>query len=382
VDFEAGAYSEDSEGVNTTHRTGSKAMDEAIRCTRDLDIDFPLKKGCKPCPEQPPFPCETGFVSTEYSSYLLNDQVEGLEGVKECPGYMHQEWSAYSMAECRPCPTLIGHDPTNHDAKCQAFGNEITIQAENDGHNYLNLAEIIVNDGIPLTATMSDSVWTTFPPSSCVDGNEGNFCHGQIGAWITVKLPTPSCIHNIRVVNRKDCCQDRILGGNIEIKNQGVSVWQGGFKETKQEYLFEFDGMDAPYTAKANVIASKSEMLAAGWSWTGCAQNDHGGENLLTQGIWCHSQKQMHLKVPSLYGSGRCTATWSNAYSNTGHDGFVRLMKNGVQLGEAKAHQTKTVTFDYVEGDELEFWEGFAIAKTPQNWLTCEAPGMVGIVDE
>jgi ribosomal protein S11 len=242
VDFEAGAYSEDSEGVNTTHRTGSKAMDEAIRCTRGLDIDFPFKKGCKPCPEQPPFPCETGFVSTEYSSYLLNDHVEGLEGVKECPGYMHQEWSAYSMAECRPCPALIGHDPTNHDAKCQTFGNEITIQAENDGDNYLNLAEIIVNDGIPLTATMSDSVWTTYPASSCVDGNEGNFCHGQVGAWISVKLPEPSCIHNIKVVNRKDCCQNRILGGNIEIKNQGVSVWQAGFTSTQSVYNFDFGG--------------------------------------------------------------------------------------------------------------------------------------------
>lgn len=121
----------------------------------------------------------------------------------------------------------------------------------------------------------------------------------------------------------------------------------------------------------ALVVSSKQEMLDAGWSWTGCETNDHGGSSL-SQGIWCHSGKQMHLKVPlTTSQSTRCTATWMNDYSGGGNDGFVRLMKNGVQLGEARQNQQSSVTFDYHPGDALEFWEGFAIAKVGADWIKC-----------
>jgi hypothetical protein len=121
----------------------------------------------------------------------------------------------------------------------------------------------------------------------------------------------------------------------------------------------------------ARQVCSKNDMLAAGWSWTGCTLDHHGGSSLCS-GIWCHSQAEMHLKVPPLAGTGTCTATWRNDYTNTADNGFVRLMKNGVQLGEARATQTKTVTFSYTAGDELELWEGFAIAKADENWLQCD----------
>jgi len=121
----------------------------------------------------------------------------------------------------------------------------------------------------------------------------------------------------------------------------------------------------------AKKVCSKDDMLAAGWSWTGCAVDYHGGSSLCS-GIWCHSLAEMHLHVPPLAGSGTCTATWRNDYSNAADNGFVRLMKNGVQIGEALALEAKTVTFPYAAGDALELWEGFAIAKADENWLSCD----------
>ena len=119
----------------------------------------------------------------------------------------------------------------------------------------------------------------------------------------------------------------------------------------------------------AKKVCSKSAMLGAGWHWTGCAENDHGGSSPCA-GIWCHSQKQMHLQVP-MSGTGRCTATWMNAHDSGVGDNFVRLVHNGNVIGEALRMETKTATFDFAAGDKLEVWEGFAIIKFAEDWIQC-----------
>lgn len=368
------------DGVNGTHRSEDEADED--RCTRSLDIHFPKKEGCDPCPELPPYPCETEFVEEFYSQFQQNEWVHGIaDGTKECAGYMHQEWSAYNLAECRPCPVLIGHDPQHHDAKCQAYGNEIWIETDGGHDTWLNLQDVIVNGGaVDLTASMSRTYANNVPAygaANCVDGDENTFCAGEVGGWLSVKLKAATCIEHIKVVNRLDCgstCSRRIVGGHIKILNCGTMVWQDGFKSDQKTYEFTFEGSveaSGLDTANANVINTKSNMLGAGWTWTGCPTTRHGGDSL-QKGIWCHSEEEMHLKVPAISGSGKCTATWTNDYENTNNKGFVKLMLNGKELGDAKAHQTKTVTFHYNEGDKLEFWEGFAIAKTGANWLSCE----------
>lgn len=126
--------------------------------------------------------------------------------------------------------------------------------------------------------------------------------------------------------------------------------------------------------APALAINSKADMLAAGWHWTGCPVSHHGGSSP-KNGIWCHSQAQMHLQVP-LVGSGRCTATFTNNHRSSVGENFVRLVHNGHIIKESTCNghgcTAQTVTFDFSLGDKLEFWEGFAIIKLGDDWIKCE----------
>jgi hypothetical protein len=240
VDFESGAGYQVIDGVNGTHR--SESEDEK-RCTRVLDINFPAKTGCEPCPELPPYPCETEFVTNNYAAFQKKEWTVGVpHDTKECSGYMHQEWFAYSLAECIPCPQLIGRDPTNHDARCQAYGNEVHIQTDGGHDTWLNLGEIIVNRGASLTAQMSHIYSAGTTADKCLDGNPDTICHAEVGGWIEVKLEAPTCIEHIKVINRNDVHSRRIVGGHIKIRNQGTTVWQSGFTEDKKVYEWSFSG--------------------------------------------------------------------------------------------------------------------------------------------
>jgi len=107
VDFETGDYSV-VRGVNTTHRS---AYSDGDRCTAHLDIHFPAQASCTKCPPPVPGPCGESFISTYYAEYDLTSPVPGLEDENECHPDVHQKWWAYSRAECRPCPSLIGRTP-------------------------------------------------------------------------------------------------------------------------------------------------------------------------------------------------------------------------------------------------------------------------------
>merc|ERR1712216_212016 len=97
----------------------------------------------------------------------------------------------------------------------------------------------------------------------------------------------------------------------------------------------------------------------------------------LKHGIWCHSEAQMILHVPMPHIPigfvSACTATFRNNYFNTASNGFVGLRKNGQQIMHALANSEASITFDYVRGDKIELWEGFAIIQAKDNWLECGA---------
>jgi hypothetical protein len=244
VDFESGSY-QVIDGVNTTHRSETEADEK--RCTRELDIHFPAKEGCDPCPPLPPYPCNSEFVTASYGEFQSDSWTEGIPGdTKECPGYVHREWFAFNLGECRPCPALIGHDPTNHDAKCQAFGNEIKIQTSGAPDSWLNLMEVRVNDGREsLTASMSEQ-YGNYEAKYCVDNDPNTMCHADVGGWLSVKLSAPTCIEHIEVLNRPHVSgytvDQRLLRGSIEILNQGTKMWQSAFTSVKPKYEFHFEG--------------------------------------------------------------------------------------------------------------------------------------------
>jgi hypothetical protein len=245
VDFEAGVY-QVIEGVNGTHRTTNK--DAEKRCTRELDIDFPAKDGCDACPPLPPYPCDTQFVSESYEEYLSEEWVGGIDkDTKQCSGFMHQEWSAYSMAECRPCPELIGRNPQKRDATCQIFGDEIVIESSGQPDAYINLAEVIVNGGSNNDHWNKPFLSGVYPGGDavkCIDGNADTICHTLTTTGnFRLKSDASMCIDDITILNRASF-QSRITGATISVLNKGVKVWQDGFKSTQPHYAWAFQGKE------------------------------------------------------------------------------------------------------------------------------------------
>jgi hypothetical protein len=104
VDFETGEY-KTVNGVNTTHRA---AYSHGDRCTLHLDIHFPAQPHCNDCPPPPQGPCEEPWVIEHYSEFDSKLAVSELDSENACNPDVHQKWWAYSRAECRPCPPLIG----------------------------------------------------------------------------------------------------------------------------------------------------------------------------------------------------------------------------------------------------------------------------------
>lgn len=250
VDFEFGDY-QVIEGVNGTHRSHTRDLEK--RCTRSLDIDFPAKQGCEKCPELPPHPCESEFVKESYKAYQGTTWVDGVpQGTKECSGFIHQEFSAYSLAECRPCPELIGIDPQNHDATCQLFGDELVITSSGRADAFINLAEVIVNGGDNnhwnkpfLSSTFAADKTSA---DKCIDGNSDTICHTQFATTGNFRLKSDKamCIGDIKIINRQSGSQtskERIVGATISVLNKGVKVWQDGFHSYAPHYAWHFSGV-------------------------------------------------------------------------------------------------------------------------------------------
>jgi hypothetical protein len=255
VDYERedGEYAE-VDGVNSTHRaSGADAEAKENRCTRDLDLDFPMKEECEPCPPLPPFPCEHEFIEEHYASYLSTAWASPIEeGTKECSGYVHQEWFAFGQAECRPCPVLVGKDPTNHDARCQAYGNEIRVVYR--GENTINIMEVVVNGQRPARATMSSAYNADFPASNCIDGDVNTLCHTHrrdSHQYLSVHLDSPQCINTIEVYNRPGF-EYRLVGSSIEVLTEGTRMWTGAFLTEQNKYDWEFQSDSAPAPATPN----------------------------------------------------------------------------------------------------------------------------------
>lgn len=229
------------DGVNGTHRLLNEA--EERRCTRSLDIDFPRKVACPQCPPIPEYPCQSSFVHKYYGGYMENGEVPGIAlGTPECPGQIHETYFGYSQQECRPCPELIGLNPAETNARCQAFGDEVRVMLDD---HVINLMEVRVNkmsatEG--LTAHL-DSTHSSYVADNCIDDDESTMCHSVNGkGTLTIKLPAADCVQEIEIVNRDNCCKDRIVGAKVEVLYKSVVQWGAGLHTQQDRYSWTLKG--------------------------------------------------------------------------------------------------------------------------------------------
>ena len=92
-----------------------------------------------------------------------------------------------------------------------------------------------------MTSKTSDSILL-------FDGNTNNYAHSEIrdhegGFTITLNLKHVTRITKIRVYNRADCCQDRILGFKVFIKGAETEVNCGTIEEEMLQYDFACEGI-------------------------------------------------------------------------------------------------------------------------------------------
>ena len=115
--------------------------------------------------------------------------------------------------------------------------------------DYINLQEIRVYtlnevEVTGLSASM-DSEYNggAYPASNCVDGDMGTFCVNEgPGGWLEIDMGSLYPIGKIEVVNRLDCCSNRIVGASIstwtEPGGTGTRVWHGSIENELQVYTF------------------------------------------------------------------------------------------------------------------------------------------------
>jgi len=126
------------------------------------------------------------------------------------------------------------------------------IKLQYNHQECLNLAQIRVfsTKGGPNVIKTSTSVSKSsiyagndmFPNRNFVDGTENTFVHTSCGdvPWIQVDLGSEMPIYKIVIVNRKDCCQGRILGTVLSILNadQNPVYFSASVSSTNATYAF------------------------------------------------------------------------------------------------------------------------------------------------
>lgn len=124
------------------------------------------------------------------------------------------------------------------------------IRITKPGPGVLNLAGIRVYDrqdgndiakGKPVTSSSLFDA-NAFPNSNLTDENNATFAHTADGGgehWFEIDFGGESTLYSINIINRQDCCQDRIVGSSIIVYDTSrKQVWQSdSITQTKDEYV-------------------------------------------------------------------------------------------------------------------------------------------------
>jgi hypothetical protein len=150
-----------------------------------------------------------------------------------------------------PCPTLTQECNMQ---KCPILAQIVRlVKPSTTTDNYLNIAEITVFDvaGNQLTIPGSNVTLSSlyqnddyYNPSKLVDNNVNTLSHTDSTRGtqqsMSIDLTSPIAVSKLVIQNRRDCCQDRILGSTLElIGSNGSVVWSSQpISTVEQTYTF------------------------------------------------------------------------------------------------------------------------------------------------
>ncbi len=178
--------------------------------------------------------------------------------------------------------------PLNKGIGCSPYPNEIYVPVEYnlvqfvrvqrittapDNVNSINIAEIQVYDLngnlIPSTsASYSDGGLSGFPATNVNDGNLNNFAHtntnidssgryGTIGSYIQIGFSSPVRISRIVITNRKDCCQNRMVGTQVQTFSSSpgnTPLTSLNITDTRSDYTIYYSSQKQPIICTGNQV--------------------------------------------------------------------------------------------------------------------------------
>ena len=118
-----------------------------------------------------------------------------------------------------------------NDAEFPAGRRNHPLHLERSSRN----ADVSINVALEKSATQKNDLDPSYSANYAVDGDESTFTHTLRDTdqpWWEVSLGEDFQIDRIFIVNRVDCCQDRLVGFRAIITSRGAVVWSYNHSET------------------------------------------------------------------------------------------------------------------------------------------------------
>jgi len=133
-------------------------------------------------------------------------------------GYKGESW--FEENTCRWIPETETASPCT-DSTATATARYIHIGLSGD---WLNLMEVTAYDAsgavIPAVSALLSSTYSeSYPASNCIDGDSSTMCHSgsNSDSWLQIDLGSAKEIKSVFIVNRDNCCRDRIDGAVLSL---------------------------------------------------------------------------------------------------------------------------------------------------------------------
>jgi len=136
---------------------------------------------------------------------------------------------------------------------------QITKPAAIENRQIINLGEVsLLQNGHSLQPSLLQCIVSDRHQAECADGKNHPFCHSEGLPYLVVFSQQP--FDSVSVVNRQDCCKERIVGATIRATVDGGKTWSlhQTFKETAEIYNFTLENfvLDMPVGSPLNCYSN------------------------------------------------------------------------------------------------------------------------------
>merc|ERR1719464_1556743 len=247
------------------------------------------------------------------------------ETLSACAQYGYGGESWYEENTCRWIPDAEKETAVAcTDSTATATARYIHIHMADD---WLNLMEVTAYDAsgaaIPAAnAVLSTTYGAIYSASNCIDGDTSTMCHGGSASydWLQIDLGSAKEIKSVLVVNRDDCCRDRIDGAVLSLFCLDDIKCEDIPESTTQQWIIHAD------SDTANVLfdvkcADACECSLTAWQHGGMT----GDVYTVTEvGSWVNVQSN---QISSFRVDGPCSLTVADG--NDGESAFDHVYTEG-----------------------------------------------------